>query len=114
VDLQFFIKLSEIPDLAERLQDPEFNDRLRTNPGDVFAEYGINIPPNLIPDEVNLPSPARIAEIRDILGAISEGGEDDEMFWFPFILAPKNPWFPFPWFPWFRGGGDVGGDPPAA
>ena len=29
----FFIKLSEIPDLATKLSDPEFNDALRTEPG---------------------------------------------------------------------------------
>ena len=108
----FFIKLSEIPDLASRLEDPGFNDRLRADPASVFtelfAEYGIAIPEGLIPDpeELQLPSAERIAEIRDAM-AVLEGDDGKDFPWFPFIFRPAIPWFPGPWFPfpWFRSGG---------
>lgn len=117
MDLQFFVKLSQIPDLADQLEDPDFQTRLKTDPAGVFADYGITIPPHLIPapEDMHLPSPDRIAAIKSILAGLSEGEDDEEMFWFPFILRPQIPWFPFPWFPWFRGGGERGDyDPPAA
>lgn len=104
---EFFVKLSEIPDLASKLEDPEFNSRLRTDPASVFAEYKIDIPPELIPETVELPDAERIAEIRALLMAqlaVLEGVDRSEFPWFPWIFRPEiaeMPWFPFPWFPWF-------------
>jgi hypothetical protein len=100
----FFIKLSEIPDLATRLADPDFNDRLRADPASVFAEYGIAIPEGLIPDpeELQLPSTERIAEIKRAI-ALLEGDDGEDFPWFPFIFPVAIPWFPGPWFwPWIR------------
>ena len=102
MELGFFIKLSEIPDLASKLEDPEFNEQLRTRPASVFADYGIHIPEGLIPATVELPSPERIAEIREAM-AVLEGDDRLDFPWFPWIFRPDFPWFPFPWF--LRGGG---------
>jgi hypothetical protein len=106
VEPGFFIKLTEIPDLASKLEDPEFNERLRTDPASVFADYGIDVPEGLIPETVELPSVGRIAEIKDAM-AVLAGQGDEEQFWFWFVLRPDFPLspFPFPWFPWFRRGG---------
>jgi hypothetical protein len=116
VELGFFIKLTEIPDLASKLTDPEFNEALRTDPARVLADYGIDIPRELIPspDEIHLPSPDRIAEIKAAFAGLS-GDDGDEIIWFPWIFASGTalPWFPGPWFipiPWFLMQGGSGGE----
>jgi len=102
MELGFFIKLSEIPDLASKLSDPEFNERLRTEPAAVFAEYGTDIPEGLMPATADVPSPDRIDAIREAM-AVLEGEDHTDFPWFPWIFRPDFPWFPFPWF--LRGGG---------
>ena len=102
MELGFFIKLSEIPDLASKLEDPEFNDRLRTDPASVFADFGIDIPEGLIPATVELPSTDRITEIKEAM-AVLEGEDGADFPWFPWIFQLAIPWFPGPWFwPWIR------------
>ncbi len=104
----FFIKLTEIPDLASKLEDPEFNERLRTDPASVFAEHGIDVPPELIPDTVELPSAERIVEIKEALAVLGDNRADFP--WFPWIFQPSDdaflPWFMLPWFPFLFGSGE--------
>ena len=104
MELGFFIKLSEIPDLASKLEDPDFNRRLRENPAaDLEEEFGIKAPEGVIPTTpVNLPTPERIAEIKAAL-AVLEDDDGVDFPWFPWIFRSAIPWFPGPWFwPWIR------------
>ena len=99
----FFIKLAEIPDLLDKLADPEFNEALSADPGGVLAGLGISFPEGLVPETVSLPEPARVSEIRDALETLRPQ-EGDEFLWFPFFAAGFIKWFPAVWFPFFRRG----------
>ena len=94
----FFIKLSEIPDLATKLSDPDFNEQLRSDPRQVFEDYGIDIPEGLIPETVDVPSPDRIDAIREAM-AVLEGEDHTRLPLVPVHLPAGLPVVPVPVVP---------------
>jgi putative modified peptide len=58
------------------INDTEFRERLVQNPVEELAGYGINVPPSLLPEQVELPSPEEIRQMQDRIDAdeFSDGG----------------------------------------
>jgi hypothetical protein len=105
----FFIKLAEIPNLLEELQNPDSDVRsgLETNAPELLQSLGISVPPGLVPDQVTLPPAERVTEIVEALNKLkTQAG--DEFFWFPWFAIGGGGilWFPFAWFPFFSGEGE--------
>ena len=104
----FFIKLAEIPDLLEKLEDPEFNQQLSADPRGVLGGLGISFPQDLVPETVSLPPPERIAELNEAARKLRPQA-GDEALWFPFFIIWWYPFgFPFAWYPFFVREGDQG------
>jgi putative modified peptide len=58
-DIHIGVALSqyEAQDLLRRLgEDDEFRERLQREPREAFADYGIKLSENILPEVVNLPS----------------------------------------------------------
>jgi hypothetical protein len=62
--------------MSRLIDDPEFRERLARNPVEELARYGINVPSALLPEQVELPSPEEIRQVR-------AGVEADEFTQFP-------------------------------
>jgi putative modified peptide len=63
-------------ELADRLvDDADFRERLAQNPNAELSQYGINIPPVLLPERVELPSPDELRQARDAI-VVDEFGDD--------------------------------------
>jgi len=59
---------SQAREFLERLEsDDEFRERLAAYPREVFSEYGIEIAPELVPEQVTLPEKEQLKEIQAAL-----------------------------------------------
>jgi putative modified peptide len=78
--------------MAKLVDDHEFRERLTQNPVEELAQYGINVPPDLLPEQVELPSPEEITQCRDRVDAdeFADGGG----------MIKFHPLWPTLW--WFR------------
>jgi hypothetical protein len=88
-----FVEIRISPRLAEELMDRLINDtgfreRLEQDPNAELGQYGISIPPALLPDRVELPSPD---ELRQAYEAIDPDGLPDYGYFKPFF--PFVPFF---------------------
>jgi putative modified peptide len=81
-------------ELVDRLiNDTEFRERLAQNPNAEFAQYGISIPPALLPERVELPSPDEVRQALDAIDAGEFGGDYERSgpfrLWFSVIWLSK-------------------------
>jgi hypothetical protein len=68
--IEIRISLSQTKELVERLiNDMEFRERLAQDPNAELGQYNISVPPNLIPESVELPSPDEIRQAYDEMDA---------------------------------------------
>jgi putative modified peptide len=79
-------------ELVDRLvNDTEFRERLAQNPTAELAQYGISIPPALLPERVELPSPDEVRQALDAIDAGEFGGDYE-------ARGPFTLWFSVIWF----------------
>ncbi len=87
VGIQLRVTRAQARQFAEGLKQDEFRQRLEEDPRTVLAEYGIEIPPDLLPDRVQLPEPG---DLEELLGQIPGGqgfrAEADEFFIHPVMI----------------------------
>ena len=70
---------TQATEFVERLAtDEAFRTRYRNETRDVLAEYGVEVPDGMIPDEVELPDPE---SLQQALAALSNGQ--------PFTVSPQ-------------------------
>jgi hypothetical protein len=64
---------SQAREFLERLEwDDEFRGRLTEAPRDVFAEYGIEVAEELVPEQVTLPEKEQIADLHAAIEGTAE------------------------------------------
>jgi putative modified peptide len=81
--IEIRISPSQAEALVEKLiNDMEFRERLAQDPNEELRQYGISVPPALIPERVELPSPDEIRQARDAMDA--EYGEQKP--YMPYML----------------------------
>jgi putative modified peptide len=71
-------------ELVDRLvNDTEFRERLTQNPIEELARYGISVPPALLPERVELPSPDEVRQARDAIETGELGGYENFIWFLP-------------------------------
>jgi putative modified peptide len=84
VFIEIRISPRQTEELVERLiNDMEFRERLAQDPNAELGQYGISVPPALIPERVELPPPDEIRQVRDAIDA--EYGDRPKPY-MPYIL----------------------------
>jgi putative modified peptide len=65
-------------ELVDRLiNDTGFRERLAQDPNAELGQYGISVPPALLPERVELPSPDELRQARDAIYAGEAGDYED-------------------------------------
>ena len=86
VDIEIRMTRAQAREFAQGLTDDEFRARLEQSPREVLAEYGIDLPSQLIPENVSLPQGS---EVEQVLGTIPGGyplrGDADAWFFYPIL-----------------------------
>jgi putative modified peptide len=85
-DEEPYVEIRMSPQQADELMDrlvndTEFRERLTQNPIEELARYGISIPPALLPERVELPSPDEVRRARDVIET-GELGDGENAIWF--------------------------------
>jgi len=66
--IEIRISPQQAGDLVNRLvSDSELRARLTGNPQEELARYGISVPPTFLPEQVELPSPEEIRQLREVM-----------------------------------------------
>ena len=72
-------------ELIKRLiSDDEFRARFEHDTQELLAEYGIDVPSEMIPDEVKAPPPEALEQVRDQIKQRAEMEEDSFLWAFIF------------------------------
>jgi putative modified peptide len=92
---EIFVEIRISPRQAEELVDRLINDtgfreRLAQDPNAELRQYGISVPPALLPERVELPSPDELRQARD---AMEAGELGDYAYLGPFTPGPFIPPF---------------------
>jgi|SRR5438552_9735318 len=86
VDIQVRMTRAQAREFAEGLTDDEFRGRLEQNPREVLAQYGIELPSQLIPENVSLPQGSEVEQILETIpGGYPLRGEADAWFFYPIL-----------------------------
>jgi hypothetical protein len=85
-----FFEIRISPRQAEELMyrlinDMGFRERLAQDPNAELAQYGINIPPALLPDRIELPSPDELRQAYEAVDADQLGDYGYQLLFLPFI-----------------------------
>ena len=63
VDIEIRMTRAQAREFAQGLTDDEFRARLEQSPREVLAEYGIDLPSQLIPENVSLPQGSEVEQV---------------------------------------------------
>jgi hypothetical protein len=85
-----FFEIRISPRQAEELMyrlinDTGFRERLAQDPNAELGQYGISIPPALLPDHVELPSPDELRQAYDAVDADQLGDYGYQLPFLPFL-----------------------------